>query len=323
MAVPSSGQLRLRGDIALEVDGSATGSNVSLRTLSASAGKSTPDNMSEFYGYSASVPPTVTTGSSSSTNTSVYMTGTVNSDGGATITERGFYFGTSTNATSNPKYVVAGTTGNYNLNRTGLSTNTTYRYWAYAKNASGTTIGAMQTRATYPTLGYSWTYINQNNYQYIWNIKLTDAYGNGVTAHLYDASYFQHPYLGVIFYSTANTSYTGDYTGGWGNAQNTVGRLNVSGYNSTHTYYTRSQYSPSSWRTPDAQFYNDQDSFIALVHPSLSSLNSNSVISSSSWSAYCSTGYLYYSVDSENIYNHTGGYMSQGSQTTNMTVLGG
>ena len=53
MAVPSSGQLRLRADIALEVDGSATGTNVSLGTLSNTAGLTEPDAMSEFYGYSA------------------------------------------------------------------------------------------------------------------------------------------------------------------------------------------------------------------------------------------------------------------------------
>ena len=53
MAVPGSGQLRLRADIAQEVDGSATGTNVSLRTLSDSAGKAIPDAMSEFYGYSS------------------------------------------------------------------------------------------------------------------------------------------------------------------------------------------------------------------------------------------------------------------------------
>ena len=53
MAVPSSGQLRLRADIALEVDGSATGTNVSLGTLSNTAGFTEPDAMSEFYGYSA------------------------------------------------------------------------------------------------------------------------------------------------------------------------------------------------------------------------------------------------------------------------------
>lgn len=156
MAVPSSGQLRLRGDIALEVDGSATGINVSLRTLSAAAGKSTPDTMSEFYGYSASEPPTISAASASSvTNTSMTLNSNVTSDGGATITERGFYFGTSTNMTSNPKYVVSGTTGAYSLNRTGLGANTTYRAWAYAVNASGAVYSARLDRATFQTMNYS------------------------------------------------------------------------------------------------------------------------------------------------------------------------
>ena len=59
MAVPSSGQLRLRADIALEVDGDATGTNVSLGTLSNDAGFTDPDNMSEFYGYSSVTAPSV------------------------------------------------------------------------------------------------------------------------------------------------------------------------------------------------------------------------------------------------------------------------
>jgi len=48
MALPSSGQISI-GDIRTEI-GSSSGS---LRTLSAAAGKSTPDAMSEFYGYSS------------------------------------------------------------------------------------------------------------------------------------------------------------------------------------------------------------------------------------------------------------------------------
>jgi len=47
MALPSSGEISI-GDIRTEI-GSSSGS---LRTLSSAAGKSTPDAMSEFYGYS-------------------------------------------------------------------------------------------------------------------------------------------------------------------------------------------------------------------------------------------------------------------------------
>lgn len=52
MPVKTSGQLSLRDDIAAEVNG-AIRSNISLRGLSDVAGFSTPDRMSEFYGYSA------------------------------------------------------------------------------------------------------------------------------------------------------------------------------------------------------------------------------------------------------------------------------
>ena len=54
MAVKLSGQLSLRYDIAAEVNGAS--SNISLRGLSAAAGFSTQDAMSEFYGYSATPP---------------------------------------------------------------------------------------------------------------------------------------------------------------------------------------------------------------------------------------------------------------------------
>jgi len=47
MALQSSGEISI-GDIRTEI-GSSSGS---LRTLSAAAGKSTPDAISEFYGYS-------------------------------------------------------------------------------------------------------------------------------------------------------------------------------------------------------------------------------------------------------------------------------
>lgn len=56
MAIKSSGSLRLRYDIAVEVNGAS--SNISLRALSAAAGFSKQDAMSEFYGYSSAPPNT-------------------------------------------------------------------------------------------------------------------------------------------------------------------------------------------------------------------------------------------------------------------------
>ena len=56
MAIKSSGSLRLRYDIAVEVNGAS--SNISLRALSNVAGFSKQDAMSEFYGYSSAPPNT-------------------------------------------------------------------------------------------------------------------------------------------------------------------------------------------------------------------------------------------------------------------------
>jgi hypothetical protein len=53
MALPSSGPLSLSAIRNEEVNVGGLSSTYSLRTLSSQAGKSTPDSISEFYGYSA------------------------------------------------------------------------------------------------------------------------------------------------------------------------------------------------------------------------------------------------------------------------------
>lgn len=164
MAVPNSGQLRLRADINLEVNGNNTDSNVALHSLAQSAGFSTPDAMSDFYGYSSAVQPTVTSNNGAATDASITARGTVNSDGGATITQRGFRFGTnSSSATSNPAYSVSGTTGNFSRGFPTPSSSTRY-YWAYATNSIGTTFGSRITIATGVPISYSGLYANIQMY---------------------------------------------------------------------------------------------------------------------------------------------------------------
>lgn len=143
MAVPSSGQLRLNGDINLEINGTGTGTNVSLNALSSEAGFTAPNGMKEFYGYVDAVLPNAgdisnVTGIGTSSMT---VNGYITNDGGATITERGFYFGTNSNCTSNPKYSVAGTVGNFSRTFTGLSSSTTYYMRTYAINSVGEDVG--------------------------------------------------------------------------------------------------------------------------------------------------------------------------------------
>ena len=71
------------------------------------------------------------------TSSSATLLGDVTSDGGATISDRGFYYGTSSTPTTN-KTTVTGTTGAMSLNISSLTANTLYYFRAYATNSNGT-----------------------------------------------------------------------------------------------------------------------------------------------------------------------------------------
>lgn len=85
---------------------------------------------------------TATTDASNITSNSATTGGTINGDGGSTITERGVVYNTSaTPTTANTKVTSAGTTGTFSVNLTGLTVGTTYYVRAYAINAAGTVYG--------------------------------------------------------------------------------------------------------------------------------------------------------------------------------------
>jgi len=166
MAVPSSGQLRLRADINQEVNGNNTDSNVSLGTLSDDAGFDTPpDTMQEFYGYVSYEQPT-TSGTPSTSN--IYDTRmdvnstTFNNPSGGTV-QRGWYFGTSTTATSNTFYddgTTSSTSFTFSQQFTSLSGGTTYRIWAVVRDTQSParfteTISSMKTQSTLAAVNYS------------------------------------------------------------------------------------------------------------------------------------------------------------------------
>jgi hypothetical protein len=150
MPITSSGQIALIADIAAEFT-SLGSTDVSLDGARAEAGLTAGEvAMTDFYGLSDAVAPSVTTNTATSiTTTSMTIRGNVTSDGGGTITERGFYFGTnSASPTNNTKYTVSGTTGAYSRSMTGLSSGTTYYWWAFATNSAGTTYGSRVNAAT-------------------------------------------------------------------------------------------------------------------------------------------------------------------------------
>lgn len=150
MAVPSSGQLRLRADINQEINGNDTDTNVSLGTLSNEAGFTEPDTMSEFYGYSACGTPD-NFGSQSaggSPSGSISAQAILYSNGGCNITAAGVYIGTSTNRASATKTQTKTSWGLYSwgyFNLTGYSNNTTYYVWIWATNGVNEGVSNMMT----------------------------------------------------------------------------------------------------------------------------------------------------------------------------------
>ena len=203
MAVPSSGELELRGDIALEVYGTATGTNISLGAMSDLAGFPSPDSMSDFYGYSSADPPSVTTNNISNIGeTTLTINGNITSDGGATITQRGFYFGTnSSSPINNTKYTVGGTTGYYSNNRTGLSAGTTYYCWAFATNSAGTTYGSRVQANTIAAFVPTWSASTTDGYVYYER----DFHNGGLGRNIYNKLYYLNPNTGsYILYFNDN-----------------------------------------------------------------------------------------------------------------------
>lgn len=107
--------------------------------------------------------PTVTTTLTpeSTGATHAYVKGSVTSDGGGTITERGFVWNTAGSpTTADNKVVVSGTVGGLRVAITGLSPSTTYKFRAYAINSSGTGYGPSSgtintTAATVPVVNTS------------------------------------------------------------------------------------------------------------------------------------------------------------------------
>ena len=92
--------------------------------------------------------PTVTTGSASSvTATGATLSGNVTSAGGATVTARGFLYGTNSNNLSQTVQSGSGT-GSFTKALTGLTSGTTYYYKAYATTSAGTAYGELMSFTT-------------------------------------------------------------------------------------------------------------------------------------------------------------------------------
>ena len=95
----------------------------------------------------ASTPVVNTVGSSEISSTGAVLSGTVVTDNGAAITERGFVWlkGTDAPTTSSNKVKVEGATGDFTAIISGLDPNQKYSFRAYAINSKGTAYGDIMT----------------------------------------------------------------------------------------------------------------------------------------------------------------------------------
>lgn len=125
------------------------------------------------YTASGGTAPTVTTQAVSNiAQTTATGNGNVTADGGATITERGVCWKTSTGpTTADSKATASGTTGAFTASMTGLSANTTYYVKAYAINSVGTSYGSEVSFTTNKAVSVSDTGSGANSVSIL--VKLT------------------------------------------------------------------------------------------------------------------------------------------------------
>ena len=168
MAVPSSGELKLWDTLWNQELAGSKGEN-SLHSASVYAGFSTPDALSDFYGWSDVEVPTVQTDAMSGIEYyRMFANGTVNNTGNENP-DRGFYFGTTDNPyTSNTKYSVGtGGTGAFqrNMDSQVNQYNVTYYAWAYACNSAGEAVGSRVSGTTpYPPFSPSLQEVQNNRW---------------------------------------------------------------------------------------------------------------------------------------------------------------
>jgi len=215
MALQASGPIALFLEIRAEEivkTPSLSSTDFGLREVSAAAGFTEPDLMSEFYGYS-SVTPIVWTSipseiSKNDISINVRQAANTYNQGNGTITSKGFYYGTSTNINSATKVQVntSNNTAEFTRNFTGLSGGTTYRFWAYAINDVGETVSGRRDITTLPSVSVTNIDSYSSNY-YIYGAAMNPN-NAGITSwgNFYARTGYNHPYYGWTYPDGANRS---------------------------------------------------------------------------------------------------------------------
>ena len=127
----------------ITVPGSATTISLRVVCLGGSAEEMVIDHLRVFGTTASASLPTVTTATEADvTATSATLGGNVTADGGATVTDRGIVWGTSSNPTTSDNQVqISSGTGTFSQSVTGLPDNNTIHVRAYAINSEGISYG--------------------------------------------------------------------------------------------------------------------------------------------------------------------------------------
>lgn len=186
MPVTSSGQIALIADIAAEFTDLGT-SNVSMSAAATQAGLAAGEiQMTDFYGLSDAVPPSVIilTPSSNITTSGFQARGRVTSDGGGAVTSRGFYIGTSSTYSNNTQYTAGSGTGDFTYTISGLSSGTTYYITPFATNSAGTSVGSGTTTTTaQPSLSSHISFSLTSSSGTSWDVCSNCCYGGQKVAN--------------------------------------------------------------------------------------------------------------------------------------------
>ena len=216
----------------------------------------------------ATVPTVTTNDASNMAATTATCGGKVTSDGGATVTSRGVYYGTSPNPETTGSRKASGSgTGSFTCNLTGLAPNTTYYVKAYATNSVGTSYGEQK---TFKTTAATAPVVTTNA---VSDIQATSATCGGnvtsdggatVTARGVCWSTSQNPTISNS--KTTDGSGTGSFTS------------TISGLSKNTTYYVRA-YATNSIGTS----YGEQRSFTTVGSDAKTIVFAEGVTMTSGW----------------------------------------
>lgn len=229
------------------------------------AGTSYGDEVSFTTTQNFSAPTVTTSNVTDITETTALGGGSVTSDGGTTVTERGICWSTSHNPTIDDQHGSNGTgTGSFTVEMANLNPNTTYYVRAYAINSVGTSYGE---EISFSTTSY--LFAPTVTTQPVVDIAQTTATGGGNVIDDGGATVIER---GVCWSTSHNpTTANSHASSGTGTGEYTV---SITGLTASTTYYVRA-YAVNSQGTS----YGEEVSFNTLQSYNLPSVTTADVTS--------------------------------------------